>query len=60
MTGMSRREVMRALAVSAAVAVPVVASVSRLCPPKLFHATRGAGTAGAECCSGLSLSPVGT
>lgn len=54
--GMSRREVMRALAVSAAVAVPVVASIVAPMPAQAATGCKGIGAScgsSIECCSGL-------
>ena len=54
-SGMSRREVMRALAVSAAVAVPVVASIVAPMPTQAASCLpNGAGcSSGAQCCTGF-------
>jgi hypothetical protein len=54
-SGMSRREVMKALAVSAAVAVPVVASIVAPTPAQAatcLHAGASC-TSSAQCCSGV-------
>ena len=54
--GISRREVMKALAVSAAVAVPVVASIVAPMPAQAATGCKPAGAgceSGIECCSGV-------
>jgi hypothetical protein len=55
-SGMNRREVMRALAVSAAVAVPVVASIVAPTPAQAATGCKGVGgscSTSIECCPGL-------
>lgn len=55
-SGMSRREVMRALAVSAAVAVPVVASIVAPAPAQAASGCTPNGqgcTSSVQCCSGF-------
>jgi Coenzyme PQQ synthesis protein D (PqqD) len=55
-SGMSRREVMRALAVSAAVAIPVVASIVAPVPAQAATGCKPNGSgceSGIECCSGF-------
>ena len=55
MAGLNRREMVRALGIAAAVAVPVVASIVAPTPAQAStcKATGVACTAGAECCSGV-------
>ena len=55
-TGMNRREVVKALAISAAVAVPVVASIVAPTPAQAATGCLGAGapcSSSAQCCSGV-------
>ena len=54
LAGLNRREMVRALGIAAAVAVPVVASIVAPTPAQATTcvATGGACTTGAQCCSG--------